>query len=432
MDPPRRRTLIATLCPMRWLVDFLYLAAAALTSPISLWKMTRTGKSRTDWHGRFGRTPPFSSKTKPRILFHAVSVGEVNAIRALVDALASDAAGAEIFIATTTDTGFARAKTLWGATHCVVRYPFDFSFFVERFLKRIQPDVVVLVELEVWPNFTAMCHRRDIPIVVVNGRLTARSFRRYRWLGPLIKPSFRRLSCVAAQNQAYADRFETLGVPKHAIHITGTMKWDTAKIDNSVDGANALAEEMGIDRSKPLIVAGSTSPDEHALIRDATPKDVQLLCAPRKPEWFDNAAAALPGCSRRSNPIKSNSRNCLFLLDTIGELRQAYALADVVIIGRSFGSLHGSDMMEPIALGKATIVGPAVSDFQDTVDALLAGGGVVQTTSLELPKTISELLDSETRRFELAERGRTVIRANQGATERNRQLILQMLSTKIS
>jgi 3-deoxy-D-manno-octulosonic-acid transferase len=213
-----------------------------------------------------------------------------------------------------------------------------------------------------------------------------------------------------------------MGVAADRLHVTGTMKWDTAEIADRVEGAEELADAMGIDRSRPLVVAGSTAPGEHELLERCLNDGVQLLCAPRRPEWFDQAAAAMPGCVRRSRGDRG-SETGRFLLDTIGELRQAYALADVVVVGRSFGNLHGSDMMEPIALGAAVVTGPAVEDFQDTVDALLAGDGLVQTNREGLAKVLSDLLGDPQRRKALAENGRTVLRQQQGATARNAELI---------
>lgn len=421
---------------MRWLRDLLYLLAAAASSPIWLTRMIRTGKIRTDWPGRLGRAniAPRRSQT-PRLLLHAVSVGEVNAIRLLVQQLQNDVPNLDIVIATTTDTGFRRACDLFADSHPVVRYPLDFSFAVKRFLDAVQPDVVALVELEVWPNFCDACHRRDIPVCVVNGRLTQRSFKRYRWVRSLLRSHFRHLAFAAVQNDAYAARFKAMGVPADRVHITGTMKWDTAQIADEVPGAHQLARELGIDRAKPLIVAGSTAPGEHELLLEALPDGAQLLCAPRKPEWFQQAAQAMPGCERRSNTLSSNkehpadSENRLFLLDTIGELRQAYALADIVVIGRSFGSLHGSDMMEPIALGKPTMVGPAVADFQDTVDALVAGKGLVQTDAAGLNAALQMLLNDPILRKQLADNGRAVIRSHQGATRRIAQLLKPLIES---
>ncbi len=409
------------------LLDAIYLIAALVTSPVWLFRLLRTGKIRTDWPARFGRTNAIPAGGRPRILLHAVSVGEVNAIRKLVDRLAAAPISAEVVVAATTDTGLARAKSLFGERHHVVRYPLDFSFAVRRFLDAVRPDVAGLVELEIWPNFIRAAGRRGIPVFVINGRLTARSARGYRLLRPYLRSIFRRLVFAAVQNRAYADRFVAMGVPAERTSITGTMKWDGADIADSVDGAEALAESMGIDRNRPLVVAGSTAPGEHELLVQAVGDGVQLLCAPRRPEWFDRAAEALPGCARRTLRQRGSSTG-RFLLDTIGELRSAYALADVVVVGRSFGTLHGSDMMEPAALGKATVVGPAVADFRDTVEALLAGDGIIQTDRPGLAAVLRDLLASRERRRRLGENARRVIRANQGATERNADLIAWLLA----
>jgi 3-deoxy-D-manno-octulosonic-acid transferase len=408
------------------LIDILYLLFAVVSSPFWLVRMIRTGKIRTDWAGRFGRTGPMPPPERPRVLLHGVSVGEVNALRKLVEALGGPTANAQVVISATTNTGFERARSLFAGKHDVVRYPLDFSFAVSRFLDVVQPDLVVLAELEVWPNFLRAATRRKIGVCVVNGRLTERSSRAYRLAGPLLKPFFRRLTFVAAQNEAYAGRFGDMGVPADRRFITGTMKWDTAEIADEVPGAHELAESMGIDRTRPLVVAGSTAPGEHELLVGAVGDGVQLLCAPRRPEWFDQAAAAMPGCVRRSRG-DCGSDTGRFLLDTIGELRQAYALADVAVVGRSFGSLHGSDMMEPVALGAAVVTGEAVLDFQDTVDALLAGDGLVQTDRDHLPGVLAELLAAPDRRRQLGANGRAILRSRQGATRRNAELIAKLL-----
>ncbi len=414
---------------MAALIDVIYLIVAVITSPVWLVRMVRTGKIRTDWAGRFGLTGPIPAPRRPRVLLHGVSVGEVNAIRELVETLSAPPIEAEIIVSATTDTGCSRAKSLFDGRHRVVRYPLDFSFAVRRFLRSVRPDVVVLVELEVWPNFVRAAARQGCPVCVVNGRLTDRSVRGYRLLGPALRPSFRGLAFVAAQNDAYARRFGEMGVPRERRNVTGTMKWDTAEIADHVDGSEELAESMGIDRTRPLVVAGSTAPGEHELLVGAVGEKVQLLCAPRRPEWFDQAAAAMPGCARRSHG-DCGSKTGRFLLDTIGELRQAYALADVAVVGRSFGNLHGSDMMEPVALGAAVVTGPAVLDFRDTVDALLAGDGLVQTDRRNLRETLAQLLADPERRRQLVENGRVVLRAHQGATQRNAELIAVLLSEK--
>jgi 3-deoxy-D-manno-octulosonic-acid transferase len=416
---------------MAWLLDLVYLVAAVVSSPVWLTRMIRTGKIRTDWAGRFGRAERLPPPRGPRILVHAVSVGEVNAARTLLDRLAGPPLAAEIVVSATTNTGVARAESLYGGRYRVARYPLDFSFAVRRFLRAARPDLVVLLELEIWPNFILAAAARGIPVCVVNGRLTERSAAGYRRLGGLVRPYFGKLAFAAVQNEAYGRRFRSLGVRADLVHVTGTMKWDTAEPADVAEGAEALAEAMGIDRTRPLVVAGSTAPGEHELLVEAVADGVQLLCAPRKPEWFDQAAAAMPGCARRSKGDRGSATG-RFLLDTIGELRSAYALADVVVIGRSFGDLHGSDMMEPVALGAATIVGPAVADFQDTVDALLAGDGLVQTDRDHLAAVIGQLLDDPQRRRGLAENARRVICAQQGATRRNADLIAALIEKTLT
>jgi len=405
-------------------LDLIYGGAALVTSPLWLTTMAARGKLRTEWAARLGRCEPWPRQQRdgrrtPRVLVHAVSVGEVNAIRDLVADLARDH---EVVVSVTTDTGIARARSVFAPPVRVVRYPFDFSGAVASVLDAVQPDVVALAELELWPNFTQACERRGIPICIVNGRLSERSFRRSLKVRPLLLPMFRRVAAVGAQTDAYAERFRAMGVEHDRVRVVGTMKWDTARIAETVDGADALAAALGIDRSRPLVVAGSTEPCEHALLRDAVPAGVQLLCAPRKPEWFDDAARDLPGCARRSTGTCGSSAG-RFLLDTIGELRMAYALADVVVVGRSFGELHGSDMIEPVALGKATVIGPRWGDFAEPAEALMAVGALVQVDAGMLPGTLSGLLNDPAHRARMADAGRAVIRARQGATARNATLV---------
>ncbi len=412
---------------MRFLTDAAYLSAALATAPVWAWRMHRAGKLRTDWPARFGRGTALGPAKGPRLLVHAVSVGEVNAVRTLVERVAGDPSMPEVVISATTDTGFARATQLYGSRHAVVRYPFDASWMVERFLDRVRPEAVALCELEVWPNFVDACARRGIPVLVVNGRLSARSFARYRKVRAIVAPTFRKLHSVLAQDQDYAGRFFGLGVPAGRIFVSGTMKWDSAQIADRVEGAEALASAMGIDRSRPLVVAGSTAPEEHQLLRSAVPAGAQLLCAPRKPEWFDAAADELPGCVRRSQPGRGNPGSGLFLLDTIGELRAAYGLADVVVVGRSFGMLHGSDPMEPAALGRAVVAGPRMGDFAESVRVLLGANAMVQTDADRLGHVIRSLLGNPEERTRLGRAAQDTVRAHQGATERTAEALLSVL-----
>jgi len=372
--------------------------------------------------GRIGLGDSLPEGTK-RILIHAVSVGEVNAIRDLVETLSKD--GYQLVISVTTDTGIARASELFGDVHHVVRYPLDFSWSVKKFLSRINPVIIVLVELEVWPNLLRVADRRKIPVVVVNGRLSDRSHKQYQKVSCFLRSTFGRLSIVGMQNEPYANKVSSLGASN--VQVLGTMKWDNAIIRDSVPESKELATSLGIDLQKPLIVAGSTTPEEHVLLRNSLPDDVQLLVAPRRPEWFESAEEVLAPCNRRTKATRTNTR--FFVLDTIGELTAAYSLATIVVIGRSFSPLHGSDPTEPIGLGKPTIIGPNIGDFSDIVHALLEGKGMIQCTGATLKNEITTLLADKSLCNSLAENGRKIIASNQGATQRYVRLIEEAMSS---
>ena len=413
--------------------DLLYAAGAAVTMPVWGWSLLRTGKWRTDWAGRFGRGEALPRREGATLLIHAVSVGEVNAIRDLVAWFELHDPDLAVAVASTTNTGFARATELFADRHEVVRYPLDFSRSVRRFLERVKPDVVALTELEVWPNFVQACHARSIPVAVINGRLSERSFARYRLIRPALRSTFAKLAAAAVQTGAYAERFEAMGVPADRVHVLDTMKWDTARIADHVEGADALAGEMGIDRDRPIVVAGSTGPGEEATLiegLEAWPTGTQLLLVPRKPERFDEVAQLHPHVVRRTRP--DGGSGDLFLLDTMGELRKAYALADVVVVGRTFGEgklgTGGSDPIEPVALGRATVVGPSSANFSDVIDALAGPGGVrVAADAAGVIGAVAELLTDADERARLADVGRGVIETRQGGTRRHAELLQRLL-----
>lgn len=417
--------------------DVAYGLGLAATSPLWAGSMLRTGKWRTDWRGRFGhvrRGPSGFSGEKadgPRILFCAVSVGEVNALRGLVDLLLGGERPCRIDLAVTTNTGFARAEQLYAKRCGLHRYPLDFSGAVGRFLDATAPDAVATVELELWPNFIAACRQRAIPVAVVNGRLSERSFRRYRRVRPLVASTFASVAAAGVQTRAYADRFAAMGTPAGRIHVLDTMKWDNAVVRprDAVPGADLLAEELGLDRGRRLVVAGSTGPGEAEWLLRGRPRDAQMLLAPRKPEHFEAAAracaAADPGFVRRSTGGRGPAQ--VYLLDTIGELGRAYALADVAVVGRSFlGDLYGSDAMEPAALGVPTLIGPHHRDFAETVAIMRDAGGLLVTD--DPAGTVRELLDNPRLAAEVGQAGQEVIRAHQGSTQRHAALVLDMLA----
>lgn len=406
------------------LLDIAYLVFLVLASPvlaILAWR-GRLSLDREMWLGRGAAIPREDQRAVRRILIHAVSVGEVNAIRGLVQELRRTTPAPEIVVSSATNAGLARAKELFGASLPVVRSPMDFSFAVRRWLRRADADVLVTVELELWPNMTQLAAKRGMPIVVINGRLSDRSIRRYRRVRWLLTSMFRRATVVLAQNRDYAERFSEMGALD--VRVTGNMKWDSVAIRDAVPGAVALASELGLPVGAPLVVAGSTEPGEELLLRDALPDGARLLIAPRQPAWWDGVATNLPGCVRRSRGERGSPETRYFVLDTIGELGMAYSLATVVVIGRSFGKLYGSDPVEPAALGKPVIIGPRVADFREVVATLRMSGGIVQVDTAGLRPALAEMCASAARRTEVAAAARQTIVREQGATMRTVEVIL--------
>ena len=214
---------------MRLLTDLLYLAALVAISPMWLYRMIRHGRYRSDIGQRFGKAP-VRHGLQPVIWIHAVSLGEVNGIRTLVAELASQLPDYQIVISTTTATGMARARELFAPKRTVFRFPLDFSLAIRRAFRRLRPNLVVLMEGEIWPNFLARANARGVPVVLVNGRMSAdKGYPRYRLVKPLVKRLFNRLTVLAVQDEVYADRFIRLGTDPGKVRVTGTMKFDTAE-----------------------------------------------------------------------------------------------------------------------------------------------------------------------------------------------------------
>lgn len=315
----------------------------------------------------------------PCVLIHAVSVGEAAATAELIRRLLAEQDELNVVVSTTTTTGFAHVQRLFGEEPRVrcVRFPLDLSKYVRRFLDRLRPSVVMLMELEVWPNFIGECHRRGIPVLVGNGRMTTKSYKGYRRLGPLAKPMFRKIDRVLAQEATYAERFTAVGCPN--VEVVGSMKFDTASTE-APEGVDELLEVMGLGDG-PVWVCGSTGPGEETIVLDAYRKlleqrpALRLVIVPRHPQRFEEVAGIIEktgfSLSRRTTPV--DNPQAVILGDTMGELRKWYALADVVLVGRTLVDLgvsqRGSDMIEPAALGRHVVVGPWTQNFAAAMTA---------------------------------------------------------------
>ena len=389
----------------------------------------------------------------PAVMIHAVSLGEINATRAMVRMLAEARPDLRFVVSTTTDTGLARGRELYGADPKVtlVRFPLDFSGAVARLLEGLRPNLVVLMELEVWPNFMLHCARRGIPVVLVNGRLTESSYRNYRFGGPLVRRMFGRLASVCAQDKAYAKRFVALGAAPDRVRVTGTMKFDNAQITDTIDGADELARAVGLRPGDERVwVCGSTGPGEEQQIVECYQRmnpRARLVLVPRHPERFDEVEELIRAHGlnvvRRSEPPTGGNWDAIrrfhtppvVLGDTMGELRKFYSVADVVFVGRTLLDLgprqRGSDMIEPAALGKPVIVGPWTHNFAEAMERFKEADAVrVVHDAADLERVVKGLLGSPDDASAMGRRAQEVVRREQGATARNVRVILEHLNSR--
>jgi 3-deoxy-D-manno-octulosonic-acid transferase len=426
--------------------DIGYRALIGATWPF--WASRR--KAREKVHDAFATRNGAAPKrvgSEPAVLVHAVSVGELNAARGLIDALIAARPELHVIVTTTTTAGNELAQKIFGPRErtTVVRFPIDLTPAIDRLLDATRPTVVVLMELEVWPNFLKQCERRKIPAVIANGRITLPSFHKYRLLGPLTWSMFGRLDRCLAQDETYAERFMALGVPREKLEVSGTMKFEAATVGDTVPGADDLARDVGLTGADHVFIAGSTGPGEEEIVLDVYARllksydKLRLVIVPRKPERFDDVAKLIEArgyeCVRRSSPRVANApspANAVVLGDTMGELRKFYALATVVFVGRSFVDLgpkqHGSDMIEPCALAKPTVVGSFTGNFEEPMRAFRQADAIAEVDDADkLFSTLDGWLRDPESAKAMGRRAREVVIAGKGAVQRHLDVLLPLL-----
>jgi 3-deoxy-D-manno-octulosonic-acid transferase len=434
------------------LYDIAYSLGLTIASPVWAARHASRHKVLCALGQRMGYVRP-RTDNNPAILVHAVSLGEMNATRELVNQIQAARPNLQAIITTTTATGYERGRQLYGGKPGVtlVHYPLDFTSAIHRLLDAMKPNLIVLMEGEIWPNFLKQCEARKIPVLLVNGRISESALARYQKIKFITASMLRRIAVICAQDQVYADRFVAIGSPLDRIQITGTMKFDTANIADKVPGDHELASDLGLIKNQSLVwVCGSTGPGEEALLLSAY-RTVQkkfpmlrLVIVPRKPERFDEVAALIQSegfeLLRRSKPVSqvlaragsSGAVAPVILGDTMGELRKFYSLATVVFVGRSLINLGsrqwGSDMIEPAALAKPVAVGPWTQNFAEAVRSFKSANAIVEVANVPaLVETIAGWLSNPSAADELGKRSQEVVRSNQGATAKHVELMLKYL-----
>ncbi|MBE3095975.1 MAG: hypothetical protein IMZ44_02450 [Planctomycetes bacterium] len=450
------------------LVNAVYAVAALVGWPVYLFLLATRRKYRNRFWQRWGLVPRFGgrgaraegqrrdssaapqndkqgAKTegggKPqRFWVHAISIGETEAARTFVPALAAAYPEAEIVLSTTTMTGQERARKLF-PDRPVFYFPLDLGPCVLLALRRVRPTAVIQVESEWWPNFFLLANLLGVPTLAVNVRITERSCERYRLIRRLMAAVFNTAAAIGVQAEVYRGRLLSLGADEARLRVTGQMKHDGVTFADTVPGAAEMARDVGIEKGEQVCVAGSTGPGEEDVLaaayreaRRAFPR-LRLVIVPRRPENFDAAAQAVLaaglGVVRRSRSVTWEGPKILppvILGDTLGELMKWYALADIVFVGRSLVPVGGSNPMEPGSLGKPLLWGPHMFNFPvESAELVEAGAARVVENDSDVAAALVDLLTHGERRRQMGEAARAAIRRMQGATARNIDLVRHAL-----
>ena len=425
---------------MKWILNFVYAGLLLALAPFILWRFARHGRYRQGGREKFlGRLPRFDGRQNV-VWFHAVSVGEILQLEKLIECFRlNDNGRSQILITTSTDTGYELACQRF--SDCTISwFPLDFSWAVSNAIRRVRPSLVVLVELELWPNFLGECVRQNVPTSLINARMSDRSFPGYSRIRRLVRPLLSSLSVVAAQSEEYAERLIDLGTNPARTTVTGSIKFDGVCCDANNPNTNALRTLLQINPQDLVFIAGSTQAPEEQFAIDAWNKaraefpSLQLVLVPRHRERFEEVAVLVKAnglpCIRRSTLSGDRlvDQDRVILLDSIGELSGCWGLADVAFVGGSFGSRGGQNMLEPAAYGTAVMFGPNTSNFKDIVKKLLDNAAAVQLRSAEQMGTqLVSWLKTANSRKDIGFRAQQMVLGQQGAIDKTVRLLLRVL-----
>ena len=436
---------------MPYLLNCCYFLLLLVVSPLILYRMLLQGKYREGMGERFtGKIASPSEKKGRRLWFQAVSVGEVNLLRPILRDIASLYPDWEIVISSTSKTGFELAQRLF-PDHYVFRCPLDFSWAVRRVVKTINPDMLVLTELELWPNLVMAVKRAGAQCVIVNGRISDGSMKRYLRVRPALAGIFRKLDFVMSGSAESDTRFAQLGVPDERRRMTGSIKFDGVQTDPHNPRTESLRHLAQIPDGAPVFLAGSTQDPEEAMAletyRTLIPDHPQLrlILVPRHPERFDDVAALLTDSglayTRRtaldsaSNQENKNQENLnptapILLVDTVGELGAWWGTATAAFVGGSMGSRGGQNMLEPAAYGAAVCFGPNTKNFREISERMLqAEAAQVVTNQEEMTEFVRRVLDDSAFAKQLGNAARSLVLAQQGATRTTVLQLAQLLDS---
>ena len=428
---------------MYFLYSVLVLAFFVAVSPWFLYQAIRYRKYIGSLSQRMGYLPvSFNMDGEPSIWIHAVSVGEVLTARPLVQDLRARYPRLRIFLSTTTLTGQGIARRSVRDVDEVFYFPFDLGMFVRRTLDLVRPRLFVMMETEIWPNLLRECRRRGVRTAIVNGRLSQRSYPRYRLVRGLMRRVLDDIDCFCVQSEESARRFIDLGADPGRVTVTGSLKFDS--LDLSANTIQSRARDrvlryFRLPAGRPVIVAGSTMKGEEAAVLRAfrrvraTLPNTLLILAPRHTERADDVEALSQDegfrTVRRSElAIDAEPRADVVILDSIGELATIYQLATVAFVGGSLVATGGHNILEPAVFGKPIVFGPHMSNFAEIAETFVTNVAAVQVTGAgELEEVMVALMSDPIRRARLGAAARAIVEANRGAKDKSMAALAALL-----
>lgn len=437
------------------LYTLVYSLCLAMLAPVGLYVVLRRKDCRAHWGQRFGLYSKelrrkLSHKPAKRCWIHAVSVGEVNVALFFAAALKRRQPQVQIVLTTTTPDAYALADRRRPEQVELLYFPYDFPPCLRRAYQWIQPDFIVLVEMELWPNHLRMAAQRKAPVFLINARMPAKDARWYRRARWLFRGIFSQLQLVCAQDQDDAERLAALGAPADRLHVTGSLKFDASlpPPEGDVPLSAELQETLkrvGISSSQPIVVAGSTHPGEEAILLDVAAElrpefpDLFLILAPRHIRRAPQivALAQRKGLRLLLRSEAATQRSATdgqydgLLVDTVGELREFYKLATGIFVGKSLVGHGGQNIVEAAASGRPVIFGPHMHNFRAVARQFVAAGAALQVRDArDLRSALRTLLRDPGLCSRIAKAAQRVIQANAGATERTVELLIRALAAK--
>ena len=421
---------------------FVYFLTVLPSTAYGVW---RRGKAAGSLRERFGHLPvAVNPDRRPSIWVHAVSVGEALAARPLLRALRSAYPQHRLVVSTTTVTG-QRVARGFGEVDAVCYAPFDFPLFVNHALDRIAPELLLVVDTEIWPNLLRACRRRGVGALIVNGRISDRSFRRYRLVRCCMRRVLADVGRVCAQTEEWGRGFVAIGAEPSRVTVTGSLKFDavaglsaSARVRDGGDRGN-LRATFEFARRRPVVIAASTLRGEEepvlrafARVRQVAP-DALLVIAPRHPERFDEARRIAERAGNRvdmrSDLVPGRDPGAeVVILNTLGELGRLFDIASAVFVGGSLVPAGGHNLIEPAAFGRAIVVGPHMENFADVTREFVSRGAAIQVRDADaLEEALAALMRDGERRGRLGRAARAIVDANRGATRRTLESVAELL-----